>query len=329
MDDVLWELIVKNFVLIGLGGYIAPRHLKAIKDTNNTLLAAVDPKDSVGVIDSYFPDADFFTDFQEFDKYIDLLHRKGVKIDFASVCSPNYLHYEHITWALNKDMDVICEKPLVLKPEHFDYLEDMEKKTNRKIYNILQLRFHPSIVELKKKVERELKENPNKIYDIDLTYLTSRGKWYFVSWKGDENKSGGIAAEIGIHFYDMLVWIFGDVVENIVHIKNRYVNAGFLKLKNANVKWFLSISYDYIPDTIKAEGQRTYRSIKVDKKEIEFSNGFSDLHTLLYKDILNGNGFRLDESRKSMEIVSTIRRLKPIGLQGEYHPLCIQAIKQQ
>ncbi len=317
---------MKNFALIGAAGYIAPRHMKAIKDTNNNLVAALDKCDSVGIIDSYFPKADFFTEFERFDRHIDKLRRQCKKIDFVSITTPNYLHDSHIRWALRSGADAICEKPLVLNPWNIDALEEIEKEGGKKVYNILQLRLHPSIIALKEKVEKELKENPNKVYDIDLTYLTSRGKWYFISWKGDEKKSGGIATNIGVHFYDMLSWIFGEVEENIVHVKTEYANAGFLKLKHANVRWFLSVVYDYIPDEIKANEQRTYRSIMVDGEEIEFSGGFTELHTRSYEEILKGNGFGLSEARKSIDIVSTIRNLEPVGLKGEYHPFCKKVI---
>ena len=317
---------MKNFALIGAAGYIAPRHMKAIKETNNNLIVALDKCDSVGIIDSYFPDADFFTEFERFDRHVDKLKRKEKNIDYVSITTPNYLHDSHIRWALRSGCDAICEKPLVLNPWNLDALKEIEKESGKKVYNILQLRLHPSIVALKEKVEKELKANPNKVYDIDLTYLTSRGHWYFISWKGDEKKSGGIATNIGVHFYDMLSWIFGDVEENIVHVKTEYANAGFLKLKHANVRWFLSVLYDYIPDNIKAKGQRTYRSITVDGEEIEFSGGFTELHTRSYEEILKGNGFGLDEAKKSIDIVSTIRHLEPVGLKGEYHPFAKKVI---
>jgi len=317
---------MKKFALIGAAGYIAPRHMKAIKETGNVLVAALDKCDSVGIIDSFFPEADFFTEFERFDRHIDKLKRRGEKIDFVSITTPNYLHDAHIRWALRSGANAICEKPLVLNPWNLDALKEIEKETGKKVYNILQLRLHPSIIALKEKVEKELKENPNKIYDIDLTYLTSRGKWYFISWKGDEAKSGGIATNIGVHFYDMLSWIFGEVKENIVHLKTPFANAGYLELKHARVRWFLSVIYDYIPDSIKAKGQRTYRSITVNGEEIEFSGGFTDLHTRSYEEILKGNGFGLNEARKSIEIVSTIRHLEAVGLKGEYHPFCKKVI---
>ncbi len=318
---------MKNFALIGVGGYIAPRHLMAIKDTKNSLIAAMDRSDSVGIIDSYFPEASFFTEFERFDRHIDKLRLKNERpIDFVSITTPNYLHDAHIRWGLRSGADVICEKPLVLNPWNIDALVEVEKRTGKKIYNILQLRLHPSIIALKERVQKELTQNPDKIYDIDLTYLTSRGKWYFISWKGDEAKSGGIASNIGVHFYDMLSWIFGSVEENIVHLKTDFANAGYLKLKNARVRWFLSVKYDYIPEEIKRAGQRTYRSITVDGEEIEFSGGFTDLHTRSYEEILRGNGFGVDEARGSIEIVSTIRNIEPLGLQGDFHPFCKKVI---
>jgi len=317
---------MKKFALIGTAGYIAPRHMKAMKETGNELVVALDKCDSVGIIDSFFPEADFFTEFERFDRHVDKLRRNGQKIDYVSITTPNYLHDSHMRWALRSGADAICEKPLVLNPWNVDALKVIEQETGKKVNTILQLRLHPSIIALKEKVQTELKENPNKVYDIDLTYLTSRGKWYFISWKGDEKKSGGIATNIGVHFYDMLTYIFGEVEENIVHIKTECANAGFLKLKHANVRWFLSVIYDYIPDDIKAKGQRTYRSITVDKEEIEFSGGFTDLHTRSYEEILKGNGFGLDEAKKSIEIVSTIRNLVPVGLKGEYHPFAKKVI---
>jgi len=321
---------MKKFALIGASGYIAPRHLMAIKDTGNKLVAAMDKCDSVGIMDSYFPEANFFTEFERFDRHIDRVRLDNEQsIDYVSIVTPNYLHDAHIRWGLRSGADVICEKPLVLNTWNIDALEEVEKRCGKNIYNILQLRLHPSIIALKEKVEKELKVNPTKIYDIDLTYLTSRGEWYFVSWKGDIAKSGGIASNIGVHFYDMLSWIFGDVEENIVHIKTDFANAGYLKLKNARVRWFLSIKYDYIPQEIRESGQRTYRSISVDGEEIEFSGGFTDLHTKSYEEILNGNGFGLNEARKSIEIVSTIRHLKEKTLEGDiYHPYCKKVISE-
>ena len=311
----------KNFALIGAAGYIAPRHMKAIKETGNNLVAALDPYDGIGIMDSHFPEAHFFTEFERFDRFVDKWHREQEKrIDYIGITTPNYLHDAHIRFALKNGADAICEKPLVLNPHNIDQLKVIENETGKKVYNILQLRLHDSIIALKEKVSKELEANPNKVYDIDLTYLTSRGKWYFQSWKGDEAKSGGIASNIGVHFYDMLCWIFGDVEENIVHLKTQDANAGSFKLKNANVRWFLSVNYDYIPEDVKAKGMRTYRSITVDGDEIEFSGGFTDLHTRSYEEILKGNGFGLDEAYSSIRTVSTIRKLDAIGMKGDYHP---------
>jgi len=313
----------KNFALIGAAGYIAPRHMKAIADTNNELVACLDKNDSIGIIDSYFPQASFFTEFERFDRFVDKWRRdSGNKIDYVSICSPNYLHDSHIRFALKSGANAICEKPLVLNPHNIDQLKIIEEETGQKVYNILQLRLHPSIIALKQKVTKELASNPDKVYDIDLSYLTSRGKWYFVSWKGDIAKSGGIASNIGVHFYDMLCWIFGEVEASEVHIKTADTNAGSFKLKHATVRWFLSVNYDYIPQEVKAQGQRTYRSITVDGEELEFSGGFTDLHTRSYEEILKGNGFSLDEAYTSIEIVSKIRQAEVQGLVGEFHPFC-------
>lgn len=315
---------MKNFSLIGVGGYIAPRHLKAIKDTGNNLIAALDRNDSVGIMDSYFPDADFFTEFERFDRHIDKLRRKneGKEIHYVSICSPNYLHDAHIRFALRNNAHAICEKPLVLNPWNLDGLKEIEEETGKKVYNILQLRLHPNIIKVKEEVARQLSNNPDKIYDIDLTYITSRGHWYFTSWKGDINKSGGVATNIGVHFYDMLVWIFGDVVEQEVHYSEPVKKmAGYIKLKHANVRWFLSVDFNDLPDHIKQKGQRTYRHISYDDKEIEFSGGFTDLHTEVYKNILSGGGFGLDDARASIELVHDIRVAPEIGKNSRSHPL--------
>ncbi|MFN3759901.1 MAG: Gfo/Idh/MocA family protein [Algoriphagus aquaeductus] len=308
---------MKNFALIGAAGYIAPRHMKAIKDTGNNLLAAYDNFDSVGILDSHFPDADFFVEFERFDRHVDKLKRNGQKIDFVSICSPNYLHDSHIRFGLRVGADVICEKPLVLNPWNIDALKEVEKEHGKRVYNILQLRLHPSIIALKKKIEEGPKD---KIYDIDLAYITSRGHWYYTSWKGDVSKSGGIATNIGVHFYDMLTWVFGGVKKNVVHIHTHDRAAGYFELEKARVRWFLSINADTLPESVKAKGGRTYRSLTMEGEEIEFSDGFTDLHTKSYEHILTGMGFGLEESRKSIEIVHDIRYYKPVGPQGEYHP---------
>jgi UDP-N-acetyl-2-amino-2-deoxyglucuronate dehydrogenase len=314
---------MKNFALIGASGYIAPRHMKAIKETGNNLVAALDPYDGIGIMDSNFPQADFFTEFERFESFIDLYQREeNTKIDYIAITSPNYLHKHHIGFALRSGCDAICEKPLVLAPSDIDYLETIEKKTGKKVYNILQLRLHDSIIALKNKISKELQSNPDKIYNIDLTYLTSRGKWYFESWKGNEDKSGGIASNIGVHFFDMLSWIFGENEENIVHLKQPDVNAGYMKLKNAHVRWFLSVNYDYIPKEVRESGKTTFRSITVDGEEFEFSEGFTDLHTTSYKHILSNGGFGLQEAKNSINIVSNIRSLEPTKLDEKAHPFC-------
>ncbi|NMM46807.1 Gfo/Idh/MocA family protein [Marinigracilibium pacificum] len=309
---------MKNFALIGASGYIAPRHMKAIKDTNNNLVAALDKFDSVGIIDSYFPNADFFVEFERFDRHLDKLKRSGDKVDYVSICSPNYLHDSHMRFGLRHNADVICEKPIVLNPWNIDALQEIEKETGRKIYNVLQLRLHPSIIALKEKIDNGPKD---MMYDIDLTYLTSRGNWYYTSWKGDIEKSGGIATNIGVHFYDMLTWIFGGPKNNTVHIHTHDRASGYLELEKARVRWFLSINYDVIPENIKAEGKRTFRSITVDGKEIEFSTGFTDLHTETYNDILSGKGFGLEDTKTAIQLVHDIRHASPIGLKGDYHPM--------
>jgi UDP-N-acetyl-2-amino-2-deoxyglucuronate dehydrogenase len=308
---------MKQFGVIGLSGYIAPRHIKAIKETNNNLLAATDPHDNVGFLDSYYPEASFFTEYERFDRYMDKLQNASSGVDFVSVCSPNYLHDAHIKSALRWGADAICEKPLVLNPWNLDTLLRLEKETGNRTWNILQLRLHPSIIALKEKV----KNSPSTlIHEVDLTYITSRGLWYYASWKGDVSKSGGIATNIGIHFFDMLTWIFGAVKSNKVQIHTHDRAAGILELEKANVRWFLSINGDTLPKNIKEKGQTTFRSITVDKEEVEFSNGFTDLHTESYKQIIAGNGFGIEDARTSIEIVHEIRKQNPVGLVGEYHP---------
>ena len=309
---------MKNFALLGAAGYIAPRHFKAIKETNNLLIAALDKFDSVGVLDSYFPNADFFTEFERFDRHIEKLKRNHTKLDYVSICTPNYLHDSHIRMALRRRADAICEKPLVLNPWNVDALMDIEKESGQKINTILQLRLHPSIIALKNKVMLASKKEK---YDIDLTYITSRGKWYDISWKGDESKSGGIATNIGVHFYDMLSWIFGEVQENRVHLRAKDKSSGYLEFNNARVRWFLSINESDLPTHIKEKGQRTYRSITIDNEELEFSSGFTDLHTKSYEHILNGEGFGMQEAQKSIQIVHDIRNTS-ISKKGNLHPFC-------
>ncbi len=309
---------MKDFAIIGLSGYIAPRHIKAIKDTQSNLLAATDPHDNVGFLDSYYPNASFFTEYERFDRYMDKLQNASSGVDFVSVCSPNYLHDAHIKSALRWGADAICEKPLVLNPWNLDTLERLEKETGKRVWSILQLRLHPSIIALKEGIENS---PASTIHEVDLTYITARGLWYYASWKGDVSKSGGIATNIGIHFFDMLTWIFGAVKSNTVQLHSHDRATGVLELEKANVRWFLSINSDTLPKEIKERGQTTYRSITVDKQEIEFSKGFTDLHTESYKQIIAGNGFGIEEARTSINIVHDIRNQKPTGLVADYHPL--------
>lgn len=309
---------MKKFALIGAAGYIAPRHMKAIKETGNRLIAALDKHDSVGILDSYFPDSTFFTEFERFDRHIEKLRRKNQEaIDYVSICSPNYLHDAHIRFAFRSGADAICEKPLVINPWNVEGLKEIENLTGRKAYNILQLRCHETIKELKSYIDNY---KQNKIYDIDLAYITARGKWYTQSWKGDEQKSGGVAANIGIHFFDMLQWIFGSKTKLTVNISTPTKMAGFLELKKANVRWFLSIDHDDLPVACKEKNQRTFRQIKISGKEMEFSEGFTDLHTISYQEIINGRGYGIDDARPAIEISYEARNAKPIGLYGEYHP---------
>ena len=294
---------MKNFALIGAAGYIAPRHLKAIKETGNNLVAALDKHDNVGILDSYFPNADFFTEFERFDRHLDKLRRSGKKIDFVSICSPNYLHDSHIRFALKHGADAICEKPLVLNPWNVDALEEIENETGRKVYTILQLRLHPTIIALREKVMSE----SGKRYDVDLKYVTSRGNWYHISWKGDSSKSGGIATNIGVHFFDMLIWIFGKVRDSVVTRYTRNHAEGYLELERARVNWFLSIDIDDVPEKLREAGKRTYRSLVIGNEELEFSEGFTDLHTLSYERILNGSGFGIADARDAIEVTHDIR----------------------
>ena len=312
---------MRNFGLIGAAGYIAPRHLKAIKETGNNLLAALDPFDSVGIMDSYFPDAAFFTEPERYDRHLDKLRRSGNgHIEYVSICSPNYLHDSHIRMALRNGAHAICEKPIVLNPWNVDALQQIEKESGKNIYTILQLRHHPAIMALKEKVEKANAAKNAPSYDIDLTYITSRGAWYHRSWKGDIEKSGGVATNIGVHFFDMLTWIFGPAKESIVHVSETDRAAGFLQLENARVRWFLSINSDYLPEQAKKDQKTTFRSITVNGEEIEFSGGFTDLHTVSYQHILEGKGYGLADARTSISIVQAIRNTKPVGKTGDYHP---------
>ncbi|MBR1851293.1 MAG: Gfo/Idh/MocA family oxidoreductase [Bacteroidales bacterium] len=309
---------MKQFALIGVGGYVAQRHLKAIHDTGNNLLSAYDRNDSVGIIDSYFPDAAFFTEQELFDRHNTRLHDRGTDIDYVSVCTPNYLHDAHTRYGLRLGADVICEKPMVLSPWNIDALESVENATGHRAYTILQLRLHPSVQALRQQVQ----QGPaDKVYNIDLTYITPRGKWYYASWKGDERKSGGIPTNIGIHFYDMLIWIFGAVKSNTVHILTHDRAAGYIELEKARVRYFLSINATHMPTEAREAGLRSYRTILVDGQEFSFSDGFTELHTRSYEEILAGRGFHMTETRPSIELVHNIRHSTPVGLCGDYHPM--------
>lgn len=298
---------MKNFAIIGAGGYIAPRHMKAIKDTGNTLIAALDKHDSVGIMDSYFPEADFFTEFERFDRHLEKLKRQGNKTDFVSVCSPNYLHDAHIRFGLRIGASVICEKPVVLNPWNIDALMEIEKETGGEVFTILQLRLHPAIIALKDKIAAG---PADKKYNINLQYITSRGHWYHTSWKGDIEKSGGIATNIGVHFFDMLLWVFGAVKESRVTEHTAQTASGVLELERADINWMLSIDANTLPDEAKAAGKRTFRTLTIDGEGFEFSDGFTELHTKSYEEILKGNGFRIKETKAAIELVHDIRNKK-------------------
>lgn len=309
---------MKNFALMGAAGFVAPRHLKAIQHTGNKLLAAFDPNDSVGIIDSYFPKAHFFTEFERFDRHLEKLRvEEQQAIDFMSICTPNYLHDAHVRFALRNGADAICEKPLVLNPWNAEKLMQLEEQSDNRINTILQLRLHPSIIALKEKIA----DSPaDKIHDIDLTYITSRGNWYYASWKGMLDKSGGICSNIGIHFFDMLIWIFGGVEKSTVHLMEHDRASGVLQLKKANVRWFLSINSETLPEEVVKQGQRTFRSINIDGEEFEFSAGFTDLHTESYKHIIEGNGFAISETLASLELAYQLRHSEVTVLKDEHHP---------
>jgi UDP-N-acetyl-2-amino-2-deoxyglucuronate dehydrogenase len=310
---------MKNFALIGAAGYVAPRHMRAIKETGHVLVAALDKHDAVGVIDSFFPDADFFVEFERFDRHVEKLKRLGdaKRIHYVSIASPNYLHDAHIRFALRVGADPICEKPLVLNPWNVDALAEIEGETGRKVNAILQLRLHPAIVALKEKISTGQKDCKA---DIDLTYITSRGRWYLTSWKGDISKSGGLPTNIGIHFFDMLQWVFGKTQLNVVHVSQPTRAAGYLELEQARVRWFLSVERNDLPKGALEEGKTTYRSIKINGEQFEFSEGFADLHTKSYDKILMGQGFGLSDTKPCVQTVFEIRNAKESPPRGEYHP---------
>jgi UDP-N-acetyl-2-amino-2-deoxyglucuronate dehydrogenase len=310
----------ERFALIGAAGYIAPRHMKAIRDTGNRLVAAFDPNDSVGIIDSYFPDAHFFTEFERFDRHVDKLRRRGEGIDYVGICSPNDLHDAHIRFALRSGANAICEKPIVLNPWNVDALEELQAESGCRVHTILQLRLHPAIVAL-----RDRFRHSNGVTDVDIAYITSRGRWYHQSWKGDASKSGGIATNIGVHFFDMLAWIFGPQRASTVHLRTDDCAAGLLELERARVRWFLSINADHLPAEQQSKGQRTYRAITMGGDAVEFSEGFTDLHTESYREILAGRGFTVGDARPAIEMVHGIRNASVMGLVGDFHPLCAEA----
>jgi UDP-N-acetyl-2-amino-2-deoxyglucuronate dehydrogenase len=312
----------QDFALIGAAGFVAVRHMRAIAETGHRLVAALDPNDSVGVLDSHFPEAHFFVEFERFDRHIDKLRRHGTPVSFVSICSPNYLHDSHIRFGLRSGAHVICEKPLVLNPWNLDGLGEIEAETGKRVYNVLQLRLHPVIRALfeREREARRTQRAPKK-KQVDLAYITSRGRWYHASWKGDVQKSGGIATNIGVHFFDMLQWIFGPAQENQLHLRTEDVAAGYLELEHAHVRWFLSIDQSTLPAEVKAKGQRTYRSIRIDGEELEFSEGFTDLHTATYRDIFAGGGFGLEHARAAIQLVHDIREASIEADTAQMHPL--------
>ncbi|MDF3887835.1 UDP-N-acetyl-2-amino-2-deoxy-D-glucuronate oxidase [Cupriavidus basilensis] len=316
---------MKRFALIGAAGYIAPRHMRAIKDTGNDLVSAYDINDSVGIIDSISPQSEFFTEFERFYDHAWRLKRKpDAALDYVAVCSPNYLHQPHIAAGLRLGCDVICEKPLVPTAALLDELALVERETGKRVFNILQLRHHQAILALKEKVAGE---GSSSKHDVELTYITSRGRWYMESWKGDLRKSFGVATNIGVHFYDMLHFIFGKLQRNVVHYSGESKAAGYLEYERARVRWFLSIDADDLPESVKGK-KSTYRSITVDGQEIEFSEGFTDLHTVSYQEILAGRGYGLDDARHCVETVDTIRSAKSVAPQNEEgHPFLNRLVR--
>jgi UDP-N-acetyl-2-amino-2-deoxyglucuronate dehydrogenase len=310
----------KNFAITGVAGYIAPRHLKAIKETGNRLVAAVDPHDSAGILDSYFEEVHFFTEFERFDRHVEKLRRLGEenkRVHYVSICSPNYLHDAHARFALRVGADAICEKPVVLNPWNIKPLQELEEENGKRIYTVLQLRVHPSLIALKGKFENK---PPTTKKNIELTYVTSRGPWYLASWKGQLDRSGGLATNIGIHFFDLLIWLFGSVEHSEVHIATPTKTGGYLELAGARVKWFLSIDKEDLPGECKKSNKRTYRLILLDGEEIEFSEGFTDLHTIVYKEIQVGRGFGLDDALPSIVLAHDIRNAKALGINENSHP---------
>jgi UDP-N-acetyl-2-amino-2-deoxyglucuronate dehydrogenase len=310
---------VKNFALIGAAGYIAPRHLQAIADNGHRVVAAVDPHDSVGVLDRYFPDARFFTEIERFDRHLERLRRekRDTKVDYLSVCSPNYLHDAHCRLGLRLHADVICEKPLTINPWNLDALAELEQEFGRRVYTVLQLRLLPVLRELKEKLERDPARQRARLC---LTYVTRRGPWYETSWKGDHSKSGGVAMNIGVHFFDLLLWLFGSCQRNEVHLKRPDKMAGFLELDWADVTWFLSVDRADLPPGYFESGKPAFRSLSMDGQEIEFSEGFTELHTSVYRDILAGGGYGLADARPSVDLVYALRSTDVVDRPVHAHP---------
>ncbi|MCX7934043.1 MAG: Gfo/Idh/MocA family oxidoreductase [Planctomycetota bacterium] len=311
----------RNFAVIGVGGYIAPRHLRAIRDTGNRLVAAVDPKDSVGILDQFSYDVSFFTEFERFDRHIERLrrlHADDQRVHYVSICSPNHLHDAHIRFALRVGADAICEKPLVLNPWNCDALAELEAECGRRVYTVLQLRLHPALIALKKRIAAE---PPGRRHEVVLTYITARGLWYFFSWKGAVEKSGGLATNIGIHFFDLLIWLFGAPLVNELHHSEPKRASGYLELERATVKWYLSVAPEDVPAEIRAKGKMTYRSLTLDGQEVEFSEGFTDLHTRVYEEVLQGRGFGIAEVKPSIQLAHDIRHAAPLGPQPHSHEL--------
>jgi UDP-N-acetyl-2-amino-2-deoxyglucuronate dehydrogenase len=314
---------MKHFALIGAAGFVAPRHFRAIKDTGNTLIAALDPHDSVGILDSYFPEAKFFTSFERFERHLEKLRfqTEEPRVEYVSVCSPNYLHDTHIRLALHVGADAICEKPLVINEWNLRSLEELEAKTGRKVYTVLQLRLLPVLRELKERLDALPRRDRQ---DVVLTYITRRGQWYHTSWKGDEEKSGGLAMNIGIHFFDLLMWLFGKAEHSEVHLSQPDKMAGLLELEWARVRWYLSVDVNDLPEATRQANKFAFRSITIDGQEMEFSEGFTDLHTRVYEQVLAGNGFGIESARPSIELVYNLRHADVLASPKLLHPMLLK-----
>ena len=311
---------MKDFALVGVGGFVAPRHLRAIHETGNRLVAAMDRTDSVGILDRYFPQARFFTEIERLDRHLEKLRRSPAEeaVSYVSICSPNYLHDAHVRLALRLGADAICEKPLVINPWNLDGLAELEAESGRRVYNILQLRLHPSMAALKQRLEQQPQRERA---EVCLTYVTRRGQWYHISWKGSESKSGGLAMNIGVHFFDLLMWLFGPVESSRLHVAQRDKMAGCVELEGARVRWFLSVDAEDLPESAQAAGQTAFRSMTIDGEELEFSGGFEDLHTKSYEAVLAGDGFGIHEARPSLELIHQIRTSDVTTDDATFHPI--------